>query len=57
MAKKKGLYENKKLYVIRKYVLALSASDAIRQEAKQTVDDVWLEEGYKNEAIKIGFHQ
>lgn len=52
-----NIYYKKKLYVVRKYVLAKSASDALKIESKQNADDVYLEEGYKAEAIKIGFTQ
>ena len=52
---KGNIYQKNKLYIIRKYVLAKSAQDAIKKESKQTVDDVWLDEVYKGEAIKIGF--
>jgi hypothetical protein len=45
-----------KIYVVRKYVKAKSASDAILKEKKCEVDDVWLDceeekvEGFKNES-------
>lgn len=31
-------------YIIKKYVMATSAMDAIRKENKHRVDDVWLDE-------------
>jgi hypothetical protein len=37
----------KKLFVVRKYIMAESASDAIRKESKQKVDDVWVDEEWK----------
>lgn len=36
-----------KLFVIRKYVYAKSAIDAIRKEKKVIVDDIWLDEEWK----------
>lgn len=46
-----------KLYVIRKYVRAVSASAAIRKDKTTPVHDVWVEEGFKekNLAEAIGF--
>lgn len=38
-----------KLYVIRKYVLAKSASQAIKLEKLKCVDDCWLDEDWKKE--------
>jgi hypothetical protein len=32
------------VYIIRKYVLASSATDAIKKEKNQPVHDVWLDE-------------
>jgi hypothetical protein len=48
---------NNKLYVIRKYIKANSAQDAIKKEKKFRVDDVWLDEDYKNAHLTdaIGF--
>lgn len=46
------------LYVIKKYVVAESAEDAIKKEKKYPVSDVWLDEDWKIEKIKntdIGF--
>lgn len=36
-----------KKFVIRKYVWATSAMDAIRNETKNEVHDVWLDEDWK----------
>lgn len=33
-----------KQYIVRKYVMALSAGDAIKKERGNKVDDVWLDE-------------
>lgn len=34
----------KKIYVIRKYIVATSAKEAIRKERKHQVDDVFLDD-------------
>lgn len=62
--KKKGM-ERKKLYsdiksrvgvyVIRKYITASSAQEAIKLDKKFPVDDVWLDEEFKKQRI-IGFN-
>jgi hypothetical protein len=43
-----------KLYVIRKFVMAKSAKDAILKEKKGDVDDVWLDEDFKKSEIDKG---
>lgn len=57
MPKKQPL---KKLYVVRKYVMAKSAKDAIRRERRHTPDDVWLDDefrkmGAQDRSSAIGF--
>lgn len=47
-----GTKKNMKTYVIRKYVKAKSALDAIKKEKKKEVDDVYVYEHNDNE---IGF--
>ena len=42
-----------KLFVVRKYVVAKDALDAIKKEKKQAVDDVWIDEDYKRGGITI----
>lgn len=37
----------KKLYVVKKYVWALTAKDAIRMESDVPVDDVWIDDDWK----------
>lgn len=49
-----------KLFVIKKYVRARNAADALRKERKQAADDVWVDEYWrKNErdnlADTLGF--
>ena len=39
-----------KLYIVRKYVRATSAAEAIKMEKKQEPDDVWLDDDWKKEA-------
>ena len=36
-----------KMFIVRKYVLAPSAADAIKRESKQPVFDVWLDDDWK----------
>jgi hypothetical protein len=50
----------KKLFVVRKYVLAAEVQDAIRREKHQKPDDVWLDDDWKKThadepAKEIGF--
>lgn len=49
--------EKPKLYVVRKYIKATNAAQAIRKDKQTPVHDVWVEEGYKdkNLADAIGF--
>lgn len=45
-------------YVMRKYVMASSAMDAIRQDKKTPVQDVWVsekQEEYEEKTPCIGF--
>lgn len=36
--------ETRKLYVIKKYVMATSVKHALRQEPKAPVDSVWIDD-------------
>lgn len=52
----------KSLYVIKKYIYANSALEAIRKEKKYPVDDVWMDDTSRAKQIeksietnKIGF--
>lgn len=38
----------KNIFVVRKYVIAASISDAIKKEKNTPVSDVWLDETCKN---------
>ena len=43
----------KKQYVIRKFILARSAAEALRIEHKFKADEVWLDENWKNQQQEI----
>ncbi len=40
-----------KLYVVRKYISAKSAAEAIRKDKTHPVDDVWMDEDFKNKKL------
>lgn len=40
----KGKRRKPKQYVVRKYVMALSARDALKREKNVDTDDVWLDQ-------------
>jgi hypothetical protein len=49
-----------KLFIVKKYILATSASDAIRKEKNIKPDDVWVDDDWRkgnkdNLASAIGF--
>lgn len=53
-----------KIYIIRKYILAKNALDALNKEKKYKVDDVWAEENTHKEYLmeisnknKAGFNK
>lgn len=51
-----------KLFVVRKYVMAKSAEDAIKREKGVSVSDVWLDDEWKKAQIgkkdtQIGFNR
>lgn len=62
MAKKKttraGPKKKTKMYIIRKYIKAYDASQAIRKDKLTPVHDVWVDETWKAEhlAEAIGFN-
>ena len=39
--------DSKKLFVVRKYIMARDAKEAIRLDRKTHVDDVWVDEEWK----------
>lgn len=48
-----------KKFVVRKYIMAKSAMDAIKKDKVSPVDDVWIDEEWKTESLKkgIGFDE
>ena len=47
-----------KQYIVRKYIMAKSAKDAIKLDKKKEVDDVWVDEDWKASQLEnngIGF--
>jgi hypothetical protein len=55
---KPSLCAGEKLFVVRKYILAKSAIEAIRKDKLAPVDDVWIDEEFKKTspgASAIGF--
>lgn len=45
-----------KLYVVRKYIMAKSAADAIKKDKVYPVDDLYVDETWKDKQIEnIGF--
>lgn len=50
-------WKAKKLFVVKKYIMANSAQQAIRLDKKTPPDDVWVDETWKNNNLSsaIGF--
>lgn len=50
----------KKLFVVRKYIWANSAQQAIKNERRSPVEDVWIDEDWKKNSSSpkdaIGFY-
>lgn len=48
-----------KRYIVRKYIMARSASEALRKERKTRPDDVWVDDEWKKDnkelASAIGY--
>jgi hypothetical protein len=42
-----------RLYIVRKYIMAKSAKEAIERDKKSEVDDVWVDEDWKSN--EVGF--
>jgi hypothetical protein len=50
----KEVGRDQKLFVIKKYIMARSAADAIRKERTIAPDDVWIDEDWrKSERNKL----
>ena len=51
---------SKKLFVVRKYIWANSAQQAIKQDRKHPVEDVWVDDEWKKQSNNpkdaIGFY-
>jgi len=49
--------EKPKMYIVRKYIKALSAVDAIKKEKDTAVHDVWIDEKWSEKELPaaIGF--
>lgn len=46
----------KKLFIVRKYILAKTAAEAIKLDKIAPVDDVWVEDRWLNQTIgDLGF--
>jgi hypothetical protein len=43
-----------KLYIVRKYIMAESALDAIKKDKQSKVDDVWLDDDFRKAEIDKG---
>ena len=48
MSKQPKIKQGEKMFVVRKYIMARSASDAIRKDKTFPVDDVFVDEDFKN---------
>lgn len=44
-----------KMFVVKKYVMARSAKEALAKEKKQEADDCWVEEGWRNKELDENF--
>lgn len=49
--------EKPKMYVVRKYIKAVSAIEAIKKDTKTPVHDVWIDEKWQEKELPsaIGF--
>lgn len=47
--------ENEKRFVVKKFIMATSATDAINLDKKTPVDEVYLDPEWDKENVKIGF--
>lgn len=48
------------MFIVRKYIMATSAKDALRKDLKTPADDVWIDEEWKKKQLEqlpsaIGF--
>jgi len=47
----------KKRFIVRKFIMAESATDAILLDKKTPVDEVYLDDKWDEQKIKIGFKE
>ncbi len=48
--------KNTKRYIVRKYIFATSAAEAMRKDKRSPVDEVWVDEKWLEEQTRqIGF--
>lgn len=40
--------QNQKLFIVRKYIMATSDKEAIKKDKISPVDDVWIDENWKD---------
>lgn len=43
-----------KRFIVRKYVMAASAAEAIRKERRVSVDDVWVDDEWNKANLQTG---
>jgi hypothetical protein len=41
------MIKKQKLFIVRKYIMATSAKQALRKESKMPADEVWVDEDWK----------
>ena len=46
--KDKSNRDRQKLFVVKKYIMANSAQDALKKENKYRADDCWVDEDWRN---------
>jgi len=47
--------KTEKRYIIRKYILASSAEEALRREKRQKAGECWVDENWMRETVVRGF--
>lgn len=52
MTTRKTTSSGDKLFIVRKYIKARSAAEAIRKEKTHAVDDVWVDDAFKQGAAQ-----
>jgi hypothetical protein len=49
--------KEEKQFIIRKYVIAKSAIEALKKEKKREADDCWVDENWQREYVVRGFNK